>query len=148
MEIAPRPGALVSDLGWEISSKGFEKILKATHARTQNLPLIVTENGIADCTDRYRPTYITNHLKALHRAIQGGVPVEGYCHWSLLDNFEWLEGFGPRFGLYEMNYSTLERKERASGRVFSQIARDNGIFNSERSPLTPSRNQTEREQER
>jgi beta-glucosidase len=130
MKILPKAGSLVTDLGWEISSKGFEKVLRKVNARMKGKPIIVTENGLADCTDRYRPTYITTHVRAMHRVIQDGIPVEGYCHWSLLDNFEWLEGFGPRFGLFETDYQTFERKERASARIYSRIAKDNGLYDS------------------
>ena len=63
----------------------------------------------------------------VERAIKNGAPVEGYCHWSLIDNFEWTEGYAPRFGLYEMNYVTLERIPRESARVYSDIIKKNSL---------------------
>ena len=53
--------------------------------------------------------------------------IEGYCHWSLMDNFEWQEGFTPRFGLYEVDYRTFERRPRESAHLYSEIARRNGF---------------------
>lgn len=63
----------------------------------------------------------------MSQAIQEGVPVEGYCHWSLMDNFEWLSGFTPRFGLYAMDYKTFKRTPRKSAELFKAIVRNNGF---------------------
>jgi beta-glucosidase len=108
------PGAATSDMGWEIYPQGFYSVLRTLQARYPHRTLFVTENGIADAKDRERGRFIQWHLAALHAAISKGARVEGYCHWSLMDNFEWNEGFAPRFGLYEMNYETFERTPRPS----------------------------------
>lgn len=121
-------GAAVSDLNWEIYPKGFYKILKRVADRYPRRPILITENGIADRTDRLRVPFMKSHLKALHRAISEGVPVEGYCHWTLIDNFEWREGFSARFGLYETNFATQERIPRESAKLFSQIAETNSVM--------------------
>ena len=84
--------------------------------------MVVTENGIADADDDQRPAYIVAHLRQVHRAIQDGVDVRGYMHWTLLDNFEWAEGFEQRFGL-----ATRQRELRASARLYGTIARANGV---------------------
>jgi beta-glucosidase len=75
-----------------------------------------------------RTSFLDEHLRALHRAISEGAPVEGYCHWSLLDNFEWAEGFWPRFGLYEVDYSNYSRTPRDSARFYSKVVRNNALI--------------------
>jgi len=67
------------------------------------------------------------HLKELYHALEAGLDVKGYFHWSLLDNFEWSQGFTPRFGLIEVNYKTFKRTPRPSAFIYSQICRDNEI---------------------
>jgi beta-glucosidase len=122
-----RSGSPRTDLDWEIYPKGLYRVLKEAHSRRSELPLLITENGIADRYDRQRVEFLKEHVVQLHRAIQEGTPVEGYCHWSLMDNFEWIEGFSPRFGLYEVDYSSQTRSLRASGKLFSDIARTNTL---------------------
>lgn len=107
-------GASVSDLGWEIYPQGLERLLIDIHEKFPNLNILITENGIADATDLKRTAFIEEHLRIVEKAIASGIPVEGYCHWSLLDNFEWAEGFTPRFGLYEVVYPSLVRIQRKS----------------------------------
>jgi beta-glucosidase len=69
-----------------------------------------------------RAGYLVHHLDQVLRAIQEGVPVKGYYHWSLMDNFEWAEGYAGRFGLYAMDYATQERSLRPSGALYGRIA--------------------------
>lgn len=114
-------GARVSDLGWEIYPPGLGRLVR-TWARRSGLPVYVTENGIADARDVERGAFLVDHLRELQRAIDDGVDVRGYYHWSLLDNFEWAEGYEPRFGLVEMDYETGERRVRASARLYARIA--------------------------
>ena len=71
-------------------------------------PIYITENGIAAENDSKRTRYIISHLIEIYHAIQSGVDVRGYYYWSLLDNFEWHEGFAPRFGLVGVNYKTMK----------------------------------------
>jgi beta-glucosidase/6-phospho-beta-glucosidase/beta-galactosidase len=87
------------------------------------VPLFVTENGIADSRDALRPDYLASHLKEIAAAVSRGVDVRGYYHWSLLDNFEWVKGFTPRFGLWEVDYDTFERKPRPSAKLYAEIIR-------------------------
>lgn len=117
-----------SDLEWEIYPEGIHRILRETYKRYDRKPILITENGLADRRDSKRIPFLKEHLGWVARAIQDGVRVEGYCHWSLLDNFEWVEGFAPRFGLYEVDYATFERKPRPSARFFSDLTRDNGFY--------------------
>lgn len=119
--------AETNDLGWEIYPEGFYRVLKATAKRFPGKQIFVTENGLADARDVKREAFIESHLSAMRKAMKEGVPVAGYCHWSLYDNFEWSEGFAPRFGLFEIDYNTLERKPRPSALKFSEIARKNSL---------------------
>lgn len=122
-----KANAVTSDMGWEIYPHGIYRLIREATRRYGNIPILITENGIADNRDALRPAYIRSHLKAVHRAIRAGSRVEAYCHWSLLDNFEWVEGYGPRFGLYEVDYATMARIPRASAKLYSIIAAENGL---------------------
>ncbi|NOQ68406.1 family 1 glycosylhydrolase, partial [Patescibacteria group bacterium] len=88
-----------------------------------DLPIYITENGLADKKDKKRAKFIKEHLKYIHKAIEKGVDVRGYLHWSLIDNFEWVDGFGPRFGLVEMNYKDMSTKIRPSAREYAEICK-------------------------
>ncbi len=114
-----RPGAAVSDLGWEVYPEGLERALMECSAF--GLPLYVTENGIADGADRMRPGFIRESLLALDRARARGADVRGYFHWSLLDNFEWNDGYHGRFGLYAVDFEKADRARvpRPSTRVYA-----------------------------
>jgi beta-glucosidase len=128
---SPRPGAPLNDLGWEVYPEGLERAL--TECSRFGLPLVVTENGIADAADRWRPEFLRRSLAALRRAIGAGVDVRGYFHWSLFDNFEWGEGYEGRFGLYAADFDNphAPRVKRGSADVLrSEIARSG-------TPLSP-----------
>lgn len=109
----------VSDMGWPIRPEGLTHVL--LHMKRYGKPLYITENGIADATDSQRADFIRSHLRAVEKAQEGGADVRGYLYWSLLDNFEWADGFDPRFGLVEVDYNTLQRKIRPSGYVYKAI---------------------------
>lgn len=115
----------VNDMGWEIYPEGIYHVLK--YLSRFKKPIIITENGIADEDDNQRARFIKNHLKFIHRAIQEGVDVRGYMHWSLLDNFEWAWGFGPKFGLYLVDRETFERKPRPSAAAYADICKNNRV---------------------
>jgi beta-glucosidase len=120
-----KPDGEVSDFGWEIYPKGIYDLLMSL--RRYRVPVYVTENGIADAADAKRPEFIRSHLRWVRRAIDGGTPVKGYFHWSLLDNFEWAEGYSKRFGLIEVDFATQERRLRASALAYRDIAAANAI---------------------
>lgn len=122
-----RPGAPTSDLGWEIFPEGLETVLRAMSGF--GLPLLVTENGIADGADRWRPEFVRASLDAVDRARGSGLDVRAYLHWSLFDNFEWADGHAGRFGLYRTDFDDprAPRIERPSARVVaSEVARRSG----------------------
>ncbi len=108
-----------SDMGWPIDPEGFYEVLKDA-ARYQQ-PIYVLENGIADAKDEKREKFIQDHIAAIQKAMHEGADVRGYFYWSLLDNFEWDKGFGPRFGLVEMDYKTMERRIRSSALEYKKI---------------------------
>ncbi|MDR3765212.1 MAG: family 1 glycosylhydrolase, partial [Acidobacteriota bacterium] len=91
------------------------------------VPIYITENGVPDREDRIRPWVLVNSLRELRRMWQQGYDVRGYFHWSLVDNFEWSEGWRLRFGLYELDAETQERKLRPSAELYKQIIADKGI---------------------
>ncbi len=122
----PMPGAEYSMDGWgEVCPDGLYRLLM--RLSKYGKPIIVTETGIPDNTDAQRPRFLITHTAAVHRAIREGAPVKGFFHWSLLDNFEWAEGYAARFGLYHTNFETQERTLKRSGEVYRDICAANAI---------------------
>ncbi len=113
------PGERVSDFGWEISPESLTRIL--LRLKRYDLPIYITENGVADANDKFRADFIREHIQAFRLAMQGGADVRGYFYWSLLDNFEWAEGYTKRFGLIEVNFETQERMFRPSAYIYRDI---------------------------
>ncbi len=103
----------------EIYPEGLYQLLKQLSAYGK--PIYITENGRPDNTDEHRPRFILTHLAAVYRAIEEGVPVKGYFHWTLVDNFEWAEGWGMRFGLVALNVETQRRTMKRSGQLYKEI---------------------------
>ncbi|MBN2684220.1 MAG: glycoside hydrolase family 1 protein [Pontiellaceae bacterium] len=122
------PGIEVTQMGWQIYSEGLYRTIRSVWERFRK-PILITENGIADDTDEQRPRYIIEHLAQIHRALQEGIPILGYYHWSFVDNFEWREGFSKRFGLVSVQHDDpdLIRVPRPSAFLYSEIARKNAI---------------------
>jgi beta-glucosidase len=110
-----------NSLGWDIYPKGLYEVL--LELRKYRLPVMITENGICTSNDTERWKYIRDHLKYIHQAINKGVNVTGYLYWSLMDNFEWDKGFGPRFGLIHIDYKTHRRVIRQSARKFGNVCK-------------------------
>lgn len=109
----------MSDVGWAIHPQGLMRVMKA--ASRYGLPIYITENGIADREDQYRAEYLKTHVQQIQDAIAAGLDIRGYYYWSLLDNFEWIKGFGPRFGLFAVNYDSFERSARSSVTAYKSI---------------------------
>jgi beta-glucosidase len=110
----------LTDIGWEQYPEGLGQLLQAV--RRYGLPIWVTENGIDDRRGDRRATFLHAHWRELLGALAAGADVRGYLYWSLLDNFEWLEGWGPRFGLYHVDFSTLERTRTPACDYFLETA--------------------------
>lgn len=112
-------------LGWEVYPEGLGQVC-ASLARYR-LPILIAENGIATENDGDRCAFISMHLWEVIRQMARGVPIIGYLYWSLLDNFEWAEGYRARFGLIEVDYATQRRTVRESGRWMAQVIARGGL---------------------
>jgi beta-glucosidase len=126
----PRPhhrrGATdITSMGWDVHPPSFTAAL--LRAARVGLPVLVTENGTTMGDEAHRWRFIEAHLEAMAEAMRQGARVIGYLYWSLIDNFEWEHGFGPRFGLVEVDYRTQERRVRESGSRFAEICRANRL---------------------
>jgi len=125
-----RDGAELSDSGLsgpysEIYPQGLYTALQK--AARLGKPIIVTETGLPDADDDQRPRFLLTHLAQVHRALTEGLPVQGFYHWTLVDNFEWADGWGLRFGLIELHPETQERRLRPSAHLYADICRSNAI---------------------
>ena len=111
-----------NDLGWDEYPEGLYLLLH--RFSKYGWPLIVTENGVADAAGNARPAFLRAHLYAVDRALADGVKVEGYFHWSLIDNFEWADGYTAKFGLFsvDMNDPNLVRRPTSAVKVFQEAA--------------------------
>ncbi|CCK30146.1 Beta-glucosidase A [Streptomyces davaonensis JCM 4913] len=120
----------VTDFGWPVVPEALTELLTGFHERYGDRlpPVVITENGCSyeGVDDQERIAYLDGHIRALHRAVEAGVDVRGYFVWSLLDNFEWAEGYARRFGLVHVDYDTLERTPKASYRWYRDVLRTQG----------------------
>jgi beta-glucosidase len=113
-----------TDIGWEIFPQGLEDILTRISADYTSLPIYVTENGMAEvegADDPRRVAYYDSHLAAVLAAQRRGADVRGYFGWSLLDNYEWAEGYQKRFGMVHVDYQTQKRTPKTSYRAFQEL---------------------------
>lgn len=130
VNIKPVTGAIISEMGWEVYPQGLYELMTRITNNYGNIPLYVTENGMA-CKDNKitgnyvedddRLDYLKTHLNMCKKAIDDGVNLKGYLYWSLLDNFEWTSGYSKKFGLIRVNYDTLERTIKKSGRWYADF---------------------------
>jgi beta-glucosidase len=119
--VAP-PDLPLSSFSWTIDAGGLRRAIENLW-REFGLPILITENGVADENDELRPAFIVDYLAAVCDAIAAGADVRGYLHWTALDNFEWAEGYSKRFGLFAVDRATLERTAKPSASVFAEICR-------------------------
>ena len=117
------PNVPLNDLGWELYPNGIS-ILCEQFYKEYHIPIWITENGTCDNSDSFRAEYICSHLKKLSESIKKGARVERYYHWSLLDNFEWLDGESARFGLVHIDYKTQRRTIKHSAELYAEICRN------------------------
>jgi beta-glucosidase len=125
--IAPAPsGVEVTEMGWEVYPAGFGAVLQRT--AEVGLPIVVTENGLATTDDHQRVRFLASHLSELKRALDDGVDVRGYLHWSAFDNFEWNHGHRPTFGLIGIDRARdLRRIVRPSAVAYGRLARTGNL---------------------
>jgi beta-glucosidase len=131
------PELPTTQMGWPVEPDGLTELLVRLQRDYPTMPPIyITENGAAyddyvdpegDVDDEERIAYLDGHLRALHEAIAQGVDVRGYFCWSLLDNFEWAEGYSKRFGLVFVDYPTQRRIPKASSRWYADVVARNGL---------------------
>lgn len=131
---------------WEIYPPGIYEMIMRVWNDYKPTSIFMTENGICvpddvdfdgRVRDYRRIRYLRDHIAQTHRAIQDGVPIMGYLVWTLMDNFEWEHGYRMRFGLVHVDFDTLERTIKESGRWFAQVIRDNGFDPSPGGPFVP-----------
>jgi len=125
-DLLPPPGAELTQAGWEFYPECVEHVVRYLSQEVR-VPLIVTENGIATADDTRRVEYFQRALAGLKRAIDDGVDVRGYIAWSLLDNFEWMSGFTPKFGIVAVDLASQRRTVKPSGAMLGNIARNNSL---------------------
>ncbi len=127
--VAPPPGSTLNWSGSEVSPGSLAGAVRYAHAATGR-PVLVSEHGVGTDDDRVRAAFIPAALAGLKQAIDDGVPVLGYCHWSLIDNFEWIFGYKPKFGLASVDPVTFVRTPKPSAAVYGAIAKANAITSS------------------
>ncbi|MCY7294039.1 GH1 family beta-glucosidase [Alteromonas sp. a30] len=128
-QAVPEKTLPLTDMGWEVFPQGLTDVLVDLHQRYTLPPLYITENGAAmpdtlqngEVMDTDRAEYIQTHLQAVENAMQQGVDIRGYFAWSLLDNFEWAEGYVKRFGIVYVDYQTQQRTLKYSGRCYQAL---------------------------
>jgi beta-glucosidase len=125
-----------TDSGWEVQAPGLVDVLVRLHQEYPPIPLHITENGAAyrdtvdpdgQIRDHQRIAFLDAHLRAAHTAIQHGVDLRGYFYWSLLDNFEWAEGYAKRFGIIHVDFTSQHRTPKQSARWYAQVIASNAL---------------------
>jgi beta-glucosidase len=120
--VPPPPGMPCNQMGTAVAPSSLGGAVRYAHA-VAGVPILVSEHGIATDDDALRAGFIGPSLLGLHAAIADGVPVLGYCHWTLLDNFEWIFGYQHHLGLVAVDRDTMRRTPKPSAAVYASIAR-------------------------
>jgi beta-glucosidase len=121
-----RSTAALGDTGYLANEpEGMFEALK--WAGQFGVPIMVSENGIEDATDQLRPRYLVEHIHQVWHALNYNIPIKGYFHWTLVDNFEWERGWTQRFGLWELDVETQVRRKRPSADLYAEICRENAL---------------------
>ena len=136
VEVKPVPGSDYTEMGWEVHAPALGRLLARLKRDYHVPPIYITENGAAfkdavsadgQVHDPRRLNYLREHLAELQRAIEAGVDVRGYFAWSLLDNFEWAQGYSKRFGLIHVDYATQRRIIKDSGQWYARAIAHNSL---------------------
>ena len=120
-------GMPITQMGYEFYPEALEGTIRRAWDNTGGLPELVTENGIGTDDDAARIEYVSRALAGVRRCLDDGIDVRGYTYWSLLDNFEWVLGYVPTFGLVEVDHTTFERRPKPSAAWYGGVARANGL---------------------
>jgi beta-glucosidase len=115
-------------MGYEFRPQALEACIRRAWDKTGHVPIIVTENGIATSDDNERIEYVHGALEGVLNCIQDGIDIRGYTYWSLMDNFEWMYGYGPTFGIVAVDWKTQVRTPRPSASWLGRIARANTLL--------------------
>ena len=121
-----RPNEIQTDMDYSIYPEGFYRALHTI--KKLDVPIYVTENGIADKKDDRRSLFIDRYIYAMYKAMREGVDIRGYFYWTLMDNFEWAEGYDKKFGLYSVDFNTQERMLREGSKSFKKIINKPGVY--------------------
>ena len=124
--LPPEPGATLNSNGGEVYAPSVANAVRYAWSQTRR-PIIVTEHGVSTDDDTIRARLIPAALAELRRAIADGVPVQGYIHWSLIDNYEWISGYRQHLGLVAVDRTTFRRTPKPSAAVLADIARRNAL---------------------
>ena len=116
---------ILTDMPYTIYGEGIYRAIETVSKL--NVPIYITENGIADSKDKYRDLYIKRYIYAVSKAIKDGYDVRGYFYWSLMDNFEWAFGYDMKFGLFSVDFDTQKRKLRKGSEAFINIIKQFNI---------------------
>ena len=114
-------GDILTDMPYTIYGEGLYRAIESVSVL--NVPIIITENGVADARDDRRKLYIKRYLYAVSKAVEDGFDIHGYFYWSLMDNFEWAFGYDMKFGLYEVDYMSQKRTLRDGSQAFIDIVK-------------------------
>ncbi|MFD1612334.1 glycoside hydrolase family 1 protein [Sphingomonas tabacisoli] len=125
-KLPPPAGAELNYAGSEVYPPSLAGAVRYAYSQA-HVPVIVTEHGVGTDNDDLRARLIPAALAELKKAMDDGVPVKGYMHWSLIDNFEWIFGYGPKFGLHSLDRTTFVRTAKASAAIYGAIARRNAL---------------------
>jgi beta-glucosidase len=120
-------GVPTTQMGYEFWPEALEGTVRRAWEKTGGLPVYVTENGIGTDDDQMRIEYVSRALTGLKRCLDDGIDVRGYFYWSLLDNFEWVLGYGPTFGMAAVDRQTFERRPKPSAQWLGGVARANAF---------------------
>jgi beta-glucosidase len=131
--LGPEPGVERTMMGYEFWPEALEGTIRRAWNAT-GVPILVSENGIATEDDARRVAYVERALAGVARCLAGGIPVLGYCYWSIFDNFEWTFGYRPTFGLVAVDRTTQERRIKPSARWLGEVARANGSRSTDAAP--------------
>ncbi len=125
--LPPEDGVAVTQMGYEYWPDALEAVIRRAWDVTGGTPLLVTENGIGTHDDTERIAFVTDALAGVKRCLDAGIDVRGYVYWSLLDNFEWVLGYAPTFGLVAVDRQSLERRPKPSADWLGDLARNNAL---------------------
>ena len=125
--LGPEAGVPTTQMGYEFYPEALEGTIRRAWMKTGGLPVLVTENGIGTDDDEARIDYVSRALAGVRRCLDDGIDVRGYTYWSLLDNFEWVLGYGPTFGMVEVDRQTFARRPKPSAAWLGGVASQNGL---------------------